>query len=80
MRECLWRSPERLSYEVAVESSMCPGTESVLSTGLWKISVHLDNRVLPSLGWHSISGVQQPSHFSTLRRDLQYGYVWSRHG
>lgn len=50
----LWRCPERLSYALAVESGMCSGTETVFSTGLWRISVHLDNRVGRSLGWHSV--------------------------
>lgn len=46
----LWRRPERLSYALAVEAGMCSGTETVFSTGLWRISVHLDNRVVRSLG------------------------------
>lgn len=50
----LWRCPERLSYALAVESGMCSGTETVFSTGLRRISVHLDNRVVRSLGWHSV--------------------------
>lgn len=50
MRDGLCRCPERLSYAFAVESGMCSGTESVFSTGLWWISVHLDNRVVHSLG------------------------------
>lgn len=58
----LWRCPERLSYALAVESGMCSGTETVFSTGLWRISVHLDNRVVRSLGWHSVD--QWPTHGS----------------
>jgi len=50
MREDLCRSPGKLSYAFIVDSAMCIGTESVLSTGLWWISVHLDNRVVHSLG------------------------------
>lgn len=50
MREGLWRCSERLSYALAVEAGMCSGTEKVFSTGLWWISVHLDNRVVRSLG------------------------------
>lgn len=50
----LWKCPESLSYALAVETGMCSGTETVFSTGLWRISVHLDNRVVRSLGWHSV--------------------------
>lgn len=50
----LWRCPERLSYALAVESGMCSGTETVFSTGLWRISVRLDKRAVRSLGWHSV--------------------------
>lgn len=46
----LWRCPERLSFALAVESGMCPGTQTLFSTGLWWIIVHLDNRVVRSLG------------------------------
>lgn len=58
----LWRCPERLSYALAAESGMCSGTGSVFSTGLWWISVHLDNRVVRSLGWHSTSAGQKLAH------------------
>lgn len=58
----LWRCPERLSYALAAESGMCSGTGSVFSTGLWWISVHLDNRVVRSLGWHSTSAGQKLTH------------------
>lgn len=58
----LWRCPERLSYALAAESGMCSGTGSVFSTGLWWISVHLDNRVVRSLGWHSTSVGHKLAH------------------
>lgn len=58
----LWRCPVRLSYALAAESGMCSGTGSVFSTGLWWISVHLDNRVVRSLGWHSTSAGQKLAH------------------
>lgn len=64
MREGLWRCSERLGYALAVESGMCSGTEKVFSTGLWWISVHLDNRVVRSLGWHSTSAGHQLSQRS----------------
>lgn len=58
----LWRCPVRLSYALAAESGMCSGTGSVFSTGLWWISVHLDNRVVRSLGWHSTWAGQKLAH------------------
>lgn len=60
----LWRCPQWLSYALAGESGLCSGTETVFSTGLWWISVHLDNRGVRSLGWHSTSAGQQLTHGS----------------